>query len=143
MLKHVNNGDCSKCDSLFDKFPNFHHGLRQWFKSVQLTHKDAHISEAGRGKRDQESYKKTGRSLAAWGQSAHNYNAAIDIFRQTQQGTEYDRTWFRDVIASAVGWHNATSDFKLNWYGAKGSSFYELPHVEIANWKLMGLQLVE
>lgn len=140
---HRNNGDCEKCDSIFAKYGGFHRGLRDWFKYVQSMHIDAHIYEAGRGRMTQESYKKTGRSRAGWGESAHNFNAAIDIFRQIGHSADFSKKWFNEVVGKNIEDHNRHSDFKLKWYGEKGSSFFELPHVEVSDWKLLNLRLVE
>lgn len=133
--RHINNGDCPKCDEIFDKDPNFHAGLRAWFKSLQSTNVDAHISCATRGEAEQNRVFKAGYSRAVWGQSAHNYGMAIDIFRQTQQGTSYDTTWFRQVVGEAVQkWNKENHEFRINWYGAPGTRYFELPHCEVMGW---------
>ena len=143
MQKHINNGNCQKCDEILNRYQGFDAGLRAWFKALQKLHSDAHISDAGRGKKDQEKYKNSGNSRANYGQSAHNYNAAIDIFRQTLQGLSYDTNWFKEVVGEAIDAHNNSSSFKLEWYGAPNAKFKELPHVQLANWKNLNLKLVE
>ncbi len=128
-IKHINNGNCPKCDIIFDAYPNFHVGLRLWFKAFQKDHTEAHISCAGRGEEEQDAlfFKKATR--AVWTKSAHNYNAAIDIFCVILGSPDiYDIDWFNNVLDPCIpSW--------LTWYGRPGSPFYELPHVEIAQWK--------
>ena len=146
MAKHVNNGDCEKCDEIFDRYPGFHAALRSWFKTLQKKVTDAHISCAGRGYEEQEEAFQKGLSRAHYGQSAHNYNGAIDLFRLTLPGgASYDKPWFRDKVGSAVFRNNADPEAKveLNWYGKPGASFYELPHVEVQTWKTECQTLVE
>lgn len=145
MIKHLNTGRCFKCEAIAGKYRGLHEGLWTWFQHVQEKWPDAHLSCAGRGRVDQDRCFKAGQSRATYGQSAHNYNAAIDIFRVTQQGTNYDPTWFRNAIGNAVREHNACPDvtFKIEWYGEEGSPFYELPHCQVAGWRLLNLKLVE
>lgn len=133
--KHTNNGECQKCLQIFEKFPGFHQGLKDWFIEVQKNNSEAHISAGGRGKLEQEEYFKKGSSKAHYEQSSHNFNAAIDIFKLHDTGAEWPKAWFNNVIKLAVDSHNTTADFKINWYGQPGSSFYELPHCEVSNWK--------
>lgn len=138
MSKHLNNGNCDKCDSIFDTYPDFHAGLRAWFKAFQKQSPDAHISEAGRGPAKQEEAFKAGTSKAHYGESSHNYNAAFDVFRLTvQNGASWDPTWFRNIYQSAVIAHNTNTqtDFKINWYGSPMAKFKELPHSEVDNYK--------
>lgn len=141
--KHLNDGKCEKCLLIFDRYPGFHQGLKNWFIQIQASNPEAHISGAGRGKLEQEEYfvKKT--SNAHYGQSAHNFNAAVDIFRLHQNGAEWPKTWFTDIVKPAIEAHNAAASFKIKWYGMPGSAFYELPHCEVDGWKTMGLNLVE
>lgn len=143
--KHINTGHCLKCWELMERYPNFHEGLWKWFVVLQKAHPDAHISCAGRGRIDQERSYRSGYSRAHFGQSAHNYNAAIDLFRLTLAGLAYDVAWFRHTIADAVEAHNISPDrtFTINWYGSPGSRFFELPHLEVASWGALGLVPVE
>jgi hypothetical protein len=139
MTRHTNNGDCKKCDEIFDRYPGFDTSLRSWFKSLQRDVPDAHISCAGRGRVDQEDAKKRGASNAHYGESAHNYNLAIDIFRLHQLGAEWPQSWFTEHIAPRL-----TKELLFDWYGAPGSEFFELPHVQVRSWKkLAQLKLVE
>lgn len=146
-VRHSNTGTCEKCEEVFNKFPGFHEGFKSWFQQVQKSNPDAHISCAGRGKLEQEEYfvKKT--SLAHFGQSSHNFNAAIDIFRLHQSGAEWKRDWFESAIKPSLDSHNAVATFKIKWYGEPGSKFFELPHFELHEWKQMvkdeKLKLVE
>lgn len=139
MASHKNTGACPRCAELFDRFPGTTDTkLRAWFEALQKEVPSAHISEAGRGKAAQEKAKSGGFSRAGWGQSAHNYGQAIDIFRmvitpgvggaKASIRTEYAKPWYEANIAPRLeAW--------LKWYGAPGSTFYELPHIEVADWR--------
>jgi hypothetical protein len=143
---HQNDGNCAKCDDVFDKYPGFHAELRAWFKALQKKKPEAHVSCAGRGYADQEEAFQKGLSRAHYGKSAHNFNAAIDLFRLTAtNGASYDKPWFRDTVGTAVFKNNAEPDRKveLNWYGKPGASFPELPHIEVQEWKAECQTLVE
>lgn len=134
---HPNNGNCPGCDKIFDRYIGFHDGLRKWFKEFQQKHPEAHIACAGRGEQDQEEAQLRGASKAKYGESAHNYNCAIDIFEQ--QGDKkniYEEEWFIRVLAPEIpAW--------LEWYGASGAAFPELPHVQLKDWRKYALQIVE
>lgn len=136
LVKHINHSPCPKCEIIFNRFPNFIVELKEWFYEIQNFDPSTHISCAGRGEQDQNALFKAGLSKAEWGKSAHNFNAAIDIFRQIQAGTTYDRPWFEATIGRRLFEHNAQSDatYQFDWYGLKGSPYFELPHVEIKNW---------
>ena len=86
-----------------------------------------------------------GSSRAYYGQSAHNYNLAIDIFRLTQTGADYAIGWFKDVVGQAVYAHNKQGEapFAIKWYGMEGASYKEMPHCEVWGWKDMAKTLVE
>lgn len=128
-MKHENNGHCVKCAEIFDHYRGFNETLRHWFESFQLMHPEAHISCAGRGHIDQEVQFQKGASRAHWGQSAHNWNAAIDVFAMIQgAGTIYPLAWFHTVLGPMI------PDF-LEWYGKPGAKFPELPHIEIKGWR--------
>lgn len=130
-VKHTNNGKCLKCGEIFDRYPNFNQQLRSWFVKFQAKHPEAHISCAGRGFADQEAAKTAGASRASYGQSAHNYNCAIDLFVMDFKNYPdqlYPKKWFDTVLAPEV-------PFFLNWYGAPGQPFPELPHLEIREWR--------
>lgn len=124
-VSHVNNGNCRKCDAIFDAYYGFNHDLRGWFKQIQRRYVEAHISCAGRGKEAQEQAVLDRRSRAHFGQSAHNFNAAIDMFCNGKE--LYDPAWFKVVVED-----NLTPN--LIWYGRPNSHFYELPHIELAGW---------
>lgn len=136
ILKHTNDGACLKCAEIFARYPGFDAQLQGWFQSFQRAHPEAHISCAGRGRELQESYKAAGASRAGYGDSAHNYNAAIDIFEQQgERANIFERAWFDRVLAPEVrkcAW--------LNWYGEPSADFPELPHVEIAGWRPLAKQ---
>lgn len=128
--KHVNNGNCSKCKQIMNTFPGLDPRLVQWFEAFQKLHPDGHISFAGRGKADQEAAFNSGHSKAHFGQSAHNYNMAIDLFRITPAaGASWDAVWFRNVVGPCVALNH-----ELYW-GGHFKDIVDLPHVEIKNWE--------
>ncbi len=102
--------------------------LRAWFLEFQQAHPEAHISCAGRGADEQTEKLRGGLSRAKYGRSAHNYNCAIDVFVQLPKKDIYDAEWFSKVLAPAIPYH-------LKWYGSKDSDFYELPHIELRDWR--------
>lgn len=136
MKHHRNLGFCGRCDEIFDRYPGFDQRLRLWFKNFQMRHPEAHISCAGRGRQDQEADKLRGASRASWGQSAHNYNMALDIFElQGDVQNIYEEEWFIKVLAPEIpDW--------IEWYGASGAAFPELPHLQIKGWRQVATQLV-
>lgn len=127
-LKHENSGKCLKCEEIFKKYPGFHAGLWFWFRRIQSDHKDAHISCAGRGQVEQEACFSRGTSKARYGESAHNYNMAVDIFQLRDGIAVWNQTWFNEVLKNLP--------LEFEWYGKPGSRFFELPHVEVKGWKL-------
>jgi hypothetical protein len=127
-IKHQNNGACPKCKEIFGKYHNFNPKVRSWFVIFQAAHPEAHISCAGRGHADQEIKRSEGLSKASYGQSAHNYNCAIDVFVSLSQKDIYDKKWFNEVLAPEI-------PYFLNWYGAPDSRFHELPHIELRDWR--------
>lgn len=128
-VTHANNGNCLKCEWVFSRYPGFYQPLKDWFKSFQSRHQEAHISCAGRGELDQEAAVINKVSRAHWGESAHNYNAAIDLFELRDGSTNiYERDWFENILKPEL------QPF-LNWYGAPGSPYNELPHVELKDWR--------
>lgn len=129
MMSHTNEpGLCPKCEELFDAYPGFHEELRTWFNALRVEHPEAHISKAGRGKVEQDALFARGATRARYGQSAHNVNAALDLWENREGVYTLSQIWFHGVIAPALY-------PSLEWYGKPGSSFYELPHVELKNWK--------
>ena len=80
------------------------------------------------------------KSRARYGESAHNWNAALDTFIMEPGKDLYDREWYEKHFAPEV------PDF-LRWYGAPGSKFYERPHIEVRDWEKLAakgeLKLVE
>ncbi len=129
---HLNNGLCLKCLEIASKYKGIYEPLWSWFNYVQLMTPDAHISEAGRGREKQELFKRTGASRASYGHSAHNYNAAIDIFRMKDGKAVYEKKWYEKNIISRL-------ELWIKWYGEPGSKFYELPHFEVYNWRQLAL----
>ncbi len=141
-LKHENNGACLKCASIMDRYPGLHADLRSWFLALQKRVPTAHVSCAGRGKADQEAALKAGASRAHWGGSAHNWNCALDVFELGGADPKnlYELPWYTENLKPAI-----TS--ALEWYGAPGAKFPELPHVELKGWRDLAkngkLKLVE
>ena len=126
-MRHISDGNCQKCEEIFNKYPNFNPILKEWFKEFQKDNHEAHISCAGRGRDDQTKAYDERKSKAQWGDSAHNYGCAIDIFCQATGLDIYDAYFFKKVE------YALTYDF--TWYGVRGSAFYELPHVELSTWR--------
>lgn len=137
---HENNGRCLKCEIILRKFPGIYIPLETWFKRLQLKHPEAHISCAGRGEQEQTELLQRGASKASWGKSAHNYNAALDIFFLKDGSACYDAELYNTKLLPEL-------NVMLRWYGMPGASFFELPHVEVEDWKLLvkagQLKLVE
>lgn len=130
-MPHTNSGWCLKCRQIVQRYPGLNEFLWNWFEQLQVDHPDVHLSCAGRGKLDQEAAFVNGTSKAHFGQSSHNWNCAIDLFQLTDTGkAAWNKEWFNSVVAPSLL-------FNLNWYGRPGSSFYELPHVELLNWRFL------
>jgi hypothetical protein len=125
---HENSGRCRKCLQILARYPSLDAELGNWFCDLQFRQAELHVSCAGRGKIEQEECFQRGASKAHYGQSAHNYNCALDLFQLKNGNPVWDRTWFGEVVGK-----NLTRNLK--WYGAAGAAFYELPHVEVAAWR--------
>jgi hypothetical protein len=142
MAKHENKLNCLKCTELLIKYNGCHQTIYDFVHTLRSSDNSAHISCGPRGRIDQEIYFQRGATRAHYGQSAHNYGAAIDIFRIDEAGKlSYDKTWFKSTVGRLVAEHNQSQADKLTWYGAPKSKFFELPHVELTNWKKMNLKL--
>lgn len=126
-MHHFNNGNCSGCLNVFNKYPSFYQPLQSWFFKVQASHPTFHVSCAGRGKIDQETCFSRKASNAHWLQSSHNYNCGIDTFFMINGEYRLDQNLY-DVVVENI-------DENIDWYGKSGSSFPERPHFEIANWQ--------
>lgn len=141
-LRHLNNGDCPKCRQIFDTYPGFYEPLKKWFFNFQEKFETAHISCAGRGKAEQEKFKRIGSSNSDWMESAHNWNAAIDIFWIVDGQAVYYRDWYKQRL-----WPELEGHLDFKWFGAPDTKFYELPHVQVRDWVAMAktgeLRLVE
>lgn len=128
-IRHVNTGKCPKCEEIKNRYPGFDQDMWTWFKLLQASHPEAHISCAGRDEHEQNILFGRGASKAKWGQSAHNYNAALDLFVILPGSTDiYPVAWFNNVLAPLI-------PHFIQWYGAPGSKFFELPHVEKRQWR--------
>lgn len=134
MPSHRNRNHCEKCQEILDEYPGVHKGLLQWFELLRRAHPEAHISCAGRGMEEQLNLRSLNRSRADWGESAHNWNTALDLFVLLPGSKEiYNLEWFNAVIGPR------TTE-GIEWYGAPGSQFWELPHIEVANWPLLVME---
>ena len=127
-MSHINNGRCSKCEEIFNRFPGFDQGLKTWFYKVQKEVPRFHIAEAGRGRVEQEKDFGRGASKAHYGQSAHNANAAIDTFFLDNENQYSLDERFYELIKVYI-------DDTIEWYGAKGAKFYERPHFQVADFE--------
>ncbi len=129
--KHLNNGECPHCALIIKRYVGFYYPLWEWFKAFQKAHPEAHTSCAGRGHLDQENAFIRKVSKAHYGESAHNYNAALDLFELNGDNSNiYDREWFTKVLEPNLEpW--------MSWYGRPKSKYYELPHVEVAEWRTL------
>jgi hypothetical protein len=139
--KHdASEGACLKCAEIFNKYPGFNEELKTWFFAIQIENPDAHISCAGRGEIEQEEAYARGASKAHYGQSAHNANAAIDIFRLFDGKAWWPDAWYLKVVEPNLYPY-------LEWYGKPDAKFKEKAHVEVKEWRQMlkdgKLKLVE
>lgn len=139
MSVHKNNGMCPGCLSIFNRYEDFYLPLEDWFFALQKEHPEFHISCAGRGRADQEAMKMRKASRASYGESAHNYNAAIDLFLNVKGDIFNERTFKEQMAPKLLPW--------LEWYGKPDAVFRELPHVELKDWRGLvrhgALKLVE
>lgn len=126
-MRHVNVPNCPQCQAIINRYPNPHPYLVKWALALRSQHTEAHISAFGRGKADQEGDFLKGVSRAHYGQSPHNYNAAVDWFRLTLGGANFDAPWFNDLFGKL-------NDPALTW-GGSFLSIRDLPHVEWAQWE--------
>lgn len=129
MPKHDLSGACPKCLEIIGKYPNFLTPLQLWFWNLQLRHPEAHVSCAGRGMADQRAALASGASRADWTESSHNWNAALDVFELGGDPKNiYERAWYDSVLRPALA-------PEIEWYGAPGAAFRELPHVQWRGWR--------
>ena len=131
MSKHTNNGACEYCLSIINKYLGFYPPLLSWFKTFQIANPACHASCGGRNEADQEALYLKGATKAHWQHSAHNWNAAIDLFEQQGDLSNiYEESWFHEVLEPALpDW--------INWLGKPGCSFPELPHIEVKDFRNM------
>lgn len=139
-MGHQNNGVCISCAQIINRYPNFFDPLRIWFQALQFHTPEIHVSSAGRGKIDQEALFSRGATRAHYGESAHNWNIALDLFFQINGEYNLDRINFEKSVVPSL-------NDNLVWYGDPKAVFKELPHVEWAGWNDMAhrglLNLVE
>lgn len=124
--------DCPGCLAKINQYadPPFHPRLAAFLVDLRHTTPDAHVAVAGRDYDDQmEAYTK-GLSRARFGESAHNYNLAFDLFRLDENGKAcFEEAWYRKVLPVAL---KAFPD--LEWSG-EWKDFHEYDHVEVRGWK--------
>ena len=70
------------------------------------------------------------------GQSAHNFGLAIDVVPIVNGKPDWDGM---DPVWQQIGSIGQAAG--LEWYGAPGQPFPELPHFQLANWKLIAQQI--
>lgn len=128
-MKHDNSGKCPHCLEIINKYPNFDEDLLSWFQSIQLKFPNFHVAEAGRGRVAQEVDFSRGASRAHYGQSAHNYNVAMDTFFLVNGEYSLDNDLYLKVTKDLP--------FFMDWYGAESVKFYERPHFEKIGWEEM------
>lgn len=126
---HVNDGACIKCEEIMNKYAGFVNQLKEWFLFMQAKYPMFHTCDAGRGKREQELFLAKGASKARWGQSSHNYNAALDTFFLVDGKYSLDQKLYDSIAPEVPAF--------ISWYGAPGAKFYERPHFEIKTWREM------
>jgi hypothetical protein len=114
---------------IMDRYNGVHPPLRKWFEAFQEKHPEAHISCGARGQVEQEMLFQKKATRAHFGQSSHNYGAALDLFEISAGSSDiYSKAWFEAILAPNLpDW--------IEWYGRPGASFYELPHIEVKQWK--------
>ncbi len=138
-MSHVNNGKCPGCLAIIDKYPGFFLPLRNWFVTMQEKHPNFHVANAGRGKADQEVFFARGASNAHWGQSAHNFNCALDTFFEVNGNYSLDSSLYASVVQNL--------DPDVCWYGAPDAVYKERPHFEWKSWRTLrdagAIKLVE
>lgn len=140
MAKHQNKNDCEACLDILTKYPKLYPILKSWFITMRAKYNMLHCSEAGRGIKRQTLMHAEKKSRATYGASAHNWNAAIDTFIMIKGKDLYDKQWYMNYFYPEVpDW--------ANWYGTPGSRFWEIPHIEVREWKRLAangeLALVE
>lgn len=126
-----NNFDiqCPGCLARFSKYPGFYKPLQDWFFSMRVKDSRFHCADAGRGKIDQEAYFARGASNAHFGESAHNFNVAVDTFFQVDGNYCLDSALYLSLVAGLAP--------EINWYGIPGSPFKEIPHFEWGSWRTL------
>lgn len=126
-MRHQNESSCERCEEFLKKV---HVSLLDWFVSLRMKHKDAHVSCGVRPEVAQEAAFRDGKSKAHFGKSPHNYypSLAIDIFRIREDGSpEWSISWYKKVIKQNL--------YDGITWGGDFSSFPDAPHVELTNWK--------
>lgn len=75
-------------------------------------------------------------TYAKAGQSAHNYGLAIDVVPVINGKPDWNGG---DPVWQQIGGMGQAQG--LEWYGAPGSLFKELPHFQHPNWKILAQQV--
>lgn len=151
-VHHENTGRCLKCLEIINRYPGFDPELKVWFVFFQEKNPTFHVSCAGRGMVEQEAAFQRGASKAHYGESAHNFGAALDLFilangvatwptlykEITGAGGVTKRIVDRIATASLPEWRALRKALSANmvWFGEPSAEFWELPHVQRKDWKL-------
>lgn len=128
-MKHENGTFCLKCNEIIERYPSINQEVERFFWDLKSRFPELHAAEFGRDKINQELMFERGASRAHFGQSAHNYNAAVDVFFQVYGNYNTDIKRFLDLEPFIPE--------TIEWYGREGSKFYERPHFELKNWREM------
>jgi len=125
-VRHINAAFCPACAV---KLMGVDPRLVAFAQEFRKTALDAHISCGYRGEYEQNLAFNKKTSFAKWGESPHNYGMALDWFRLTLNGAQFDRPWFMDKLGPAA------SKAGLTW-GATFKKLLDFPHVELPAWEL-------
>lgn len=131
-MSHKNNGDCEQCNSILSAYPGMNETLKTWFKQKQKDTPTFHCCDAGRGRAEQETYFARKASNAHYGESAHNYNCAIDTFFQINGQYHVDKNLYLSIVSDLPN--------TILWYGRPPAPFMENPHFEIVGWKALAAE---
>ena len=132
-MSHVNDVvQCPGCLDKFNAYPGFYSPLKEWFFSMRTKDKTFHCADAGRGKVDQEAYYARGASKAHFGESAHNWNIAIDTFFQIDGNYIVANSLYMALLQGLD-----LNKSSIVWYGAPDSAFKETPHFEWSSWRAL------
>jgi hypothetical protein len=98
---------------------------------MQLSDPEIHLSTFGRGAFDQRDCYKKGSSAAQFGESPHNYNAAVDVWFLVNGVYVADEKLYKEKLSGKIPDH-------LQWpisYFRNGKVTIDWPHVQARDWK--------